>query len=56
MLTLVEKVDCANHAVKCYYSRLSNILKDSLSFGGSGKLTKHIITKITQAVRKPQKH
>ena len=46
----VEKIECPNHAVKCYHSRVANIVKDS--FGGSGKLTKHIITKITQAARK----
>ena len=48
----VEKIECANHAVKAYHSRLANIVKDNPSFGGSGKLTKHIITKITQAARK----
>ena len=48
----VEKIECANHAVKAYHSRLANIVKDNPSFGGSGKLTKHIITKVTQAARK----
>ena len=48
----VEKIECTNHAVKCYHSRLANIVKDNPSFGGSGKLTKHSITKITQAARK----
>ena len=48
----VEKIECANHAVKCYHSRLAIIIKDNPSFGGSGKLTKRIITKITQAARK----
>ena len=48
----VEKIECANHAVKCYHTRLANIVKDNPSFGGSGNLTKDIITKITQAARK----
>ena len=48
----VEKIECANLAVKAYHSRLANIVKNNPSFGGSGKLTKHIITKITQAARK----
>ena len=47
----VEKIECANHAVKFYHSRLANIVKDDPSFGGSGKLTRHVITKITQAAR-----
>ena len=48
----VEKIECANHAVKCNHTRLANIVKDNPSFGGSGNLTKDIITKITQAPRK----
>ena len=48
----VEKVECANHAVKCYHSRLANIVKDNSEFGGHGKLTKGIIKNITQAARK----
>ena len=48
----VEKIECANHAVKCYHTRLANIVKDNPSFGGSGNLTKDIVAKITQAARK----
>ena len=48
----VEKIECANHVVKCYHSRLANIVKDNPKFGGQGKLTKGIIMKITQAARK----
>ena len=48
----VEKIECANHAVKCYHSRLANIVKDNPSFGGHGKLTKDIIRNITQGARK----
>ena len=48
----MEKVECANHAVKCYHSRLATIVKDNSEFAGHGKLTKGIIKNITQAARK----
>ena len=48
----VEKIECANHDVKCYHSRLANIVKDNSSFRGHGKLTKDLIRTITQGARK----
>ena len=39
----VKKVECSNHAVKCYRTRLENIYKDNPSFRGKGGLTKAII-------------
>ena len=42
----VEKIECANHAVKCYHSRLANIVKDN-----PGKLTKDIIRNITSSTK-----
>ena len=48
----VEKIECANYAVKCYHSRLANIVKDNSSFGGHVKLTKDLIRNITQGARK----
>ena len=43
----VEKIECANHAVKCYRSRLEQLTKDFPSFRGHGGLTKSVILKIT---------
>lgn len=47
----VEKIECANHAVKCYRSRLEQLTKDFPSFRGHGGLTKSVILKITHGAR-----
>ena len=39
----VKKVECSNHAVKCYRTRLENIYKDNPSFRGKGGLTKQLL-------------
>ena len=36
----VEKIECANHAVKCYRSRLEALPKDHPQYRGRGGLTK----------------
>ena len=36
----VTKVECANHCMKCYRSRLERIVKDFSTFKGKGGLTK----------------
>ena len=43
----VEKIECANHTVKCYRTRLEQFAKDFPLFRGRGGLTKSVITKIT---------
>ena len=47
----VEKVECANHAVKCFRGRLEQLAKDFPSFRGRGRLTKSVIMKITHGAR-----
>ena len=47
----VVKIKCANHAIKCYRSRLEQLAKDFPSFHGRGGLTKSIIMKITHSAR-----
>ena len=47
----VVKIECANHAVKCYRSRLEQLAKDFPSFRGRGGLTKSVIMKITHGAR-----
>lgn len=47
----VQKVECANHAVKCVRSRLEQLAKDFPSFRGRGRLTKSVIMKITHGAR-----
>ena len=48
----VEKIECANHAVKCYRTRLEQLTKDFPLFRGRGGLTKSVITKITHGARR----
>ena len=36
----VEKIECANHAVKCYRGRLEELAKDNPQYRGKGGLTK----------------
>ena len=47
----VKKEECANHAVKCYRTRLEAIVKDNSSYGGRGGLTKEKIKRITTGAR-----
>ena len=42
--SFVEKIECANHAVKCYRSRLAN---DRPQYRGKGGLTKRAIQRLT---------
>ena len=52
----VQKVECVNHAVKCYRTRLEAILKDNPKFGGRGDMTKSIVKRITAGARCAIKH
>ena len=44
---MVVKIECANHAIKCYRNRLEKILQDFPKYKGRGKLTKQAITRLT---------
>ena len=43
----VEKIECANHAVKCYRSQLEQLAKDNPQYRGKGWLTKQAIHRLT---------
>ena len=47
----VEKVECANHACKCYRNRLEELAKDHPEFRGRGGLTKRAMQRLTTGVR-----
>ena len=47
----VEKIECANHAVKCYRSRLEQLVKDNPQYRGKGGLTKRAIQRLTVGAR-----
>ena len=47
----VGKVECANHACKCYRSQLEQLAKDHPEYRGRGGLTKCVIQRITIGAR-----
>ena len=47
----VKKVECCNHAVKCYRTRLEALVKDNPRIGGRGGLTKAMIVRIATGAR-----
>lgn len=47
----VEKIECANHAVKSYRSRLEALAKDHPHYRGKGGLTKRTIQRLTVGAR-----
>ena len=49
--TYVEKIECANHAVKCYRSRLEELARDNPQYRGKGGLTKRAIQRLTVGAR-----
>ena len=47
----IKKLECANHAVKCYHTALENLVHDKPSYKGRGKLTETVRKKLTKAAR-----
>ena len=47
----VKKVECCNHAVKCYRTRLEALVKDNPRIGGRGGLSKAMIVRIATGAR-----
>ena len=47
----IQKVECANHACKCYRSRLEALAHDHPEFRGKGGLTKRIIQRLAVGAR-----
>ena len=47
----VEKLECANHACKCYRNRLEALAKDHPEFRGKGGLTKRVMQRLTVGAR-----
>ena len=46
-----EKIECANHAIKCYRNRLEKITQDFPKYKGKGKLTQQVIQRLTAGAR-----
>ena len=47
----IKKLECANHACKCYHSALEIIVVENPSFKGRGGLTQRIRQRLTSAAR-----
>ena len=47
----ITKIECTNHACKCYRSRLETLVKDHPEFRGKGGLTKQAIQCLTVGAR-----
>ena len=47
----IEKLECANHAVKCYRTALERLVQDKPSYRGKGKLTESMRKRLTKAAR-----
>ena len=47
----IRKLECANHAVKCYRTALENLVHDKPSYKGRGKLTEVMRKRLTKAAR-----
>ena len=47
----IRKMECANHAVKCYRTALENLVHDKPHYKGRGKLTATMRKKLTKAAR-----
>ena len=47
----IQKIECANHATKCYRSALEKLVHDNPSYKGKGKLTDAMRKRLTKAAR-----
>ena len=47
----IQKIECANHATKCYRSALEKLVHDNPSYKGKGKLTDAMRKLLTKAAR-----
>ena len=47
----IKKLECANHAVKCFRSSLENLVSSNSSYKGRGKLTEAMRKRLTKAAR-----
>ena len=47
----IEKLECANHACKCYRSGLEKLVQDKPSYKGTGGLTQKMRCRLTSPAR-----
>ena len=47
----IQKLECANHACKCYRGRLEKLVQDNSTYKGAGRLTQRMRQKLVSAAR-----
>ena len=47
----ITKIECANHAMKCYRGALEKLVQENPRFKGKGKLTTNMRKRLTKAAR-----
>ncbi len=47
----IKKLECANHACKCYRGALERLIQDNPSYKGSGRLTLKIQKRLVSSAR-----
>ena len=47
----ITKIECANHAMKCYRGALEKLVQEKPRFKGKGKLTTNMRKRLTKAAR-----
>ena len=47
----IRKIECANHATKCYRSALEKLVQDNKSYKGKGKFTETMRMRLAKAAR-----
>ena len=45
------KIECANHAIKCYRGALEKLAQENVNYRGKGKLTSNMRKRLTKAAR-----
>ena len=48
---MVKKIECANHAIKCYRNRLEKIVQDFPRYKGKGRLTQKVMKRLAAGAR-----
>ncbi len=48
---IIKKLECANHACKCYHGALEKLVQNNPTYKGSGRLTKKMRQKLVSEAR-----
>ena len=48
---VIRKIECANHAIKCYRGALEKLAQENSEYRGKGRLTSNMRKRLTKAAR-----